>query len=160
MKPSVYLETSVISYLAARLSRDLIVAGHQQITEEWWGSRGGWDLAVSALVVSEARSGDSEAAARRLALLSGLPLLTLNDAALELAQQLLAGAALPPIAREDALHIAIATVHGCDYLLTWNCKHIANAVKRQTIEAICETSGYRAPIICTPEELLGDHHVD
>jgi predicted nucleic acid-binding protein len=161
MKPSVYLETSVISYLAARMSRDLIVAGHQQISQEWWDTRRpDFEVSISALVVLEARSGDGDAAGRRLALLEGLPLLTLNDAAVHLAERLLAGAALPEKAREDALHIAIAAVHGIEYLLTWNCKHIANAVKRPLIEAICEAAGYRPPIICTPEELLGDRHVD
>jgi len=158
MKPKVYLETSVISYLAARLSRDLIVAGHQQITQEWWDSRQEWDLSISALVVSEAGTGDTDAAARRLALLEGLPLLRLNETAITLAERLLAEAALPSKAREDALHIAIAAVHGIDYLLTWNCKHIANAVKRPLIETICETSGYHPPIICTPEELTGDRY--
>ena len=105
---------------------------------------------------SSAGTGDSDAAARRLALVEGLPLLSLNETAITLAERLLAGAALPSKAREDALHIAMAAVHGIDYLLTWNCKHIANAVKRPLIEAICETSGYRPPIICTPEELTGD----
>ena len=161
MKPKVYVETSVISYLAARMSRDLIVAGHQQITQEWWDSRHEWELSISALVVSEASTGDTDAAARRLALMDGLPLLSLNEAAITLAERLLAEAALPQKAREDALHIAMATVHGIDYLLTWNCKHIANAVKRPLIETICETSGYRPPIICTPEELTGEStHVD
>ncbi|SMF96571.1 PIN domain-containing protein [Methylomagnum ishizawai] len=160
MKPKVYVETSVISYLAARVSRDLIVAGHQQISQEWWDTRQDWDLSISALVVSEARSGDASAAERRLALLEGLPLLSLNDPAIELAERLLKGAALPEKAKEDALHIAIAAVHGIDYLLTWNCKHIANAVKRPLIETLCEMAGYRPPVICTPEELLGDRHVE
>ena len=99
MKPKVYLETSVISYLAARLSRDLIVAGHQQITQEWWDSRQEWDLSISALVVSEAGTGDTDAAARRLALLEGLPLLRLNETAIALTERLLAEAALPSKAR-------------------------------------------------------------
>ena len=90
MKPKVYVETSVISYLAARISRDLIVAGHQQITQEWWDSRHEWELSISALVVSEARTGDTDAAARRLALMDGLPLLSLNEAAITLAERLLA----------------------------------------------------------------------
>lgn len=160
MKPTVYLETSVISYLAARPSRDLIVAAHQQISQTWWETRNDWDLAVSVLVVAEARSGDTAAAARRLAVLDGLPLLTLNDAATNLAERLLNAAALPASANEDALHVALATVHGTDYLLTWNCKHIANAEKRPVIEAVCLSSGYRPPIICTPEELLGDRYVE
>ncbi len=160
MKPTVYLETSVISYLASRLSRDLIVAGHQQISQDWWESRASWDLYISALVIAEARAGDPAIAERRLALLSGLSLLHLNESAISLAEQLLTHAALPAKAREDALHIAVAAVHGIDYILTWNCKHIANATKRPHIERLCEASGYRPPIICTPEELLGDGHVD
>jgi hypothetical protein len=160
MKTRVYIETSVISYLNARPSRDLVVAAHQQISHEWWSTRHEWELSISALVISEARAGDADAARRRLELLHGLPTLRLTDDALELAQRLLAGAALPEMAKEDALHIAVAAVHGTDYLLTWNCKHIANASKRPLIESICETAGYRPPIICTPEELLGDHDVD
>ncbi|SDX37246.1 type II toxin-antitoxin system VapC family toxin [Thiocapsa roseopersicina] len=160
MKSRVYIETSVISYLAARPSRDLIVAAHQQISQEWWLVRHEWELSISALVISESRAGDANAARRRLELLDGLPTLHLTNDALELAQRLLAGAALPERAKEDALHIAVAAVHGADYLLTWNCKHIANASKRPLIEAICEAAGYQPPIICTPEELLGDRYVD
>lgn len=160
MKSRVYIETSVISYLAARPSRDLIVAAHQQISQEWWLVRHEWELSISALVISESRAGDANAARRRLELLNGLPTLHLTNDALELAQRLLAGAALPERAKEDALHIAVAAVHGADYLLTWNCKHIANASKRPLIETICEAAGYRPPIICTPEELLGDRYVD
>lgn len=160
MKATVYIETSVISYLAARMSRDLIVASHQQISQEWWESKDEWDLYVSALVISEARSGDQTVAERRLNFLKGLSILDLNEATITLAEELLAHAALPSKAREDALHIAVATVHGMDYLLTWNCKHIANAAKRPLIERLCEIAGYRPPIICTPEELPGNHHVD
>jgi hypothetical protein len=160
MKQSVYLETSLISYLAARPSRDLIVAGHQQISQEWWDLRQDWDLSISALVVAEARSGDDEAARRRLDLLEGLPILHVSDDAIDLAERLVAGAALPEKAKEDALHIAVAAVHGIQYLLTWNCKHIANASKRPAIEALCRASGYEPPVICTPEELLGERYVD
>lgn len=117
-KPTIYLETSIISYLAARPSRDLIVAAHQQISQDWWDHRQSWSLSISALVISESRAGDAEAARRRLALLEGLPLLRLNDAAIDLAERLLARAALPAKAKDDALHIAIAAVHGADYLLT------------------------------------------
>ena len=160
MKQSVYLETFLISYLAARPSRDLIVAGHQQISQEWWDLRQDWDLSISALVIAEARSGDEEAARRRLGLLEGLPVLHVSDDAIDLAERLVAGAALPEKAKEDALHIAVAAVHGIDYLLTWNCKHIANARKRSLIEALCRASGYEPPVICTPEELLGERYVD
>ncbi len=160
MKSTVYVETSVISYLAARPSRDLIVAAHQQISQEWWDVRQRWAPSISALVVAESRAGDAEAAQRRLALLEGVPLLHLSDAATELAEHLLNRAALPLPAKDDALHVAVATVHGMDYLLTWNCKHIANAQQRPRIEAVCRALGYRPPVICTPEELLGDFDVD
>ena len=156
MQPAVYLETSVVSYLAARVSRDLTVASHQQISQDWWELRGQWSLYVSALVHREAGAGDSDAALRRTALLEGIPLLELSDVVLDLAKLLLVGAALPPNAEEDALHIALAAVNGIDFLLTWNCKHIANAVKRPVIEAVCRHAGCEPPIICTPEELLGD----
>ena len=160
MKASVYVETSVISYLGARLSGDLTVASHQQLTQEWWDRRSDWSLYVSALVHREASAGDIDAAERRIALLTGIPVLELTDAVFNLTSLLLTGAALPRNAEEDAAHIAIAAVNGLDFLLTWNCKHIANATKRSIIEAICRSTGYQPPIICTPEELLGDGNVE
>jgi hypothetical protein len=138
----------------------VIVAGHQQITSEWWDARDDWRLFISPLVLREAGGGDAEAATRRLTFAQGLPVLPITDAAQTLAAGLLAGAALPAKAAEDALHIAIASVHGMEYLLTWNCRHIANASKRLMISTLCEQQGYRPPIICTPEELLGENHVD
>lgn len=160
MRSTVYVETSVVSYLAARPSRDLIVAAHQQLSQTWWRARQHWALSISALVVAESRAGDTEAAQRRLALLEGLPLLLVSDAAVDLAGQLLERAALPAGAKDDALHVAIAAVHGMDYLLTWNCKHIANAYQRPQIEAVCRALAYEPPVICTPEELLGGFDVD
>ena len=160
MKTPVYIETSVISYLAARPSRDLIVAAHQQLSHEWWSIRHEWNLSISALVIEEAKAGDVGAAKRRLNRLEGLPVLHMTDRALDLSMRLIAGAALPEKAREDAVHIALAAAHGQDYLLTWNCKHIANATKRPLIERICASVGCAPPIICTPEELLGDRDVD
>lgn len=159
-RQTVYIETSVISYLAARASRDLVVAGHQQITQDWWNTRQQWDIYVSALVVNEAGFGDSGAASQRLALIENIPALAIDAAATGLARQLLKEAALPGKAMDDALHIAVAAVNGMDYLLTWNCTHIANATKRPLIMAICEAAGYRPPVICTPEELSGAAYVE
>jgi predicted nucleic acid-binding protein len=150
VKNSVYLETSIISYLAARPSRDLIVAAHQQITQDWWEIRNQWELVISALVISECQAGDTKASERRLSYIQGLFLLRLNDETINLAESLLQGAALPTKAKDDALHIAIAATYEINYLLTWNCKHIANANQRPTIENICRTAGYPPPIICTP----------
>ena len=152
---AVYVETSVISYLASRPSRDLLIAAHQQITSDWWSrSRPKFRLFVSGLVLREISAGDAEAASRRHAFAESLPLLDLSPAVLELAERLLVECVLPRQATEDSVHIAVAAVHGIDYLLTWNCKHIANATMRQKIEATCAEAGYQAPIICTPEELM------
>jgi len=153
----VYLETTVISYLAARPSRDLRVAAHQQATSEWWTrKRQEFDLFVSQIVVEEVAAGDPDAAALRLRYVEGINLLNLTEAGLALAEKLLADGSVPMEAEEDALHIAVAAVHGMDYLLTWNCRHIANATMRSRIEATCSDAGYGAPVICTPEELLED----
>ena len=161
MASPVYIETSIISYLAARPSRDLIVAAHQQITHEWWGRRRSrFDLFVSQLVLDEAAAGDPDAARRRLDLLRGMPLLDVNETVRALAQQLLVGIPLPPPAGADSVHIAVAAVHGMEYLLTWNCTHIANAELRPAVERICRTQGFPAPALCTPDELMGAESLD
>jgi hypothetical protein len=151
----VYVETTVISYLTARPSRDLIVAGHQQITHDWWDSRrGAYDLCVSQLVFQEAGDGDPQAAQERLAVLSMIAQLEIEDTAISLAEELVRAGALPRKAENDALHIAIAAIHRVPYLLTWNCRHMANATMRSQIERVCERTGLKAPIICTPEEMM------
>lgn len=155
LKPTVYLETTIISYLAARPSRDLIVAGHQQITHEWWQTvRPRFTTVSSQLVVREAGAGDAEAAASRLAFTSGIALLEISEEALALAQALLLNKAIPQEFPEDALHVAVAVVNGIEYLLTWNYKHLANAGLRSKIEATCRAMGYEPVVICTPEELM------
>ena len=155
IKPKVYLETSIISYLAARPSRDLVVAAHQQITTEWWDrSRRRFDLYTSELVAQEAGAGDPEAAARRLEFLAGLPSLIVNEEVMTLAIAFLDAKAVPQQAVEDSYHIAMAVVHGLDYLLTWNCKHIANATIQKRIGQICRSRGFELLAITTPEQLL------
>lgn len=154
MRPKVYLETTIPSYLTAWPSRDLVKAAHQQITREWWQNRTRFDLYISQLVLREASGGDAEAARLRLEALRGIPVLALSPAASALAQQLVQQGLLPENTVADALHIAIAVVNGMDYLLTWNCAHIANAALRHRIEAICRASSYEPPILCTPEELM------
>jgi PIN domain-containing protein len=151
---SVYLETTIISYLSARPSRDVVTAAHQQITREWWERRNRFDLFVSELVVQEAGAGDAGASVRRLELLQGIPVLSLTRDALELARDLVNIGPLPEKALADALHISISVFSGMDFLVTWNCRHLANAVLRYRIEQICRTKGYNPPIICTPEELM------
>lgn len=157
MKQRVYIETTVVSYLTARQSRDLVVAAHQQVTAEWWQlGRRKFDLFVSQSVISEAAAGDPAAAERRLAALSDLGLLDIDRQVEALAQKLVAEGVVPERAAEDALHIATATVHRMDYLLTWNCRHIANAEIRRQLRTLVSEEGYSLPVICTPEELHGD----
>ena len=155
MKLKVYIETSVISYLTARVSRDLVVAGHQRITQEWWSTRrAAFDAFVSQVVLEEASAGDREAARQRLEVLTTLPLLEISEEATALAKDLIRIGPLPERAEVDALHIAIAVTNQVDYLLTWNCAHLANAALRRQIDHVCRTRGYNPIIICTPEELL------
>jgi hypothetical protein len=153
MRPTIYLETTIPSYLTAWPSRDLVRAAHQQITREWWARRDKFDLYSSRLVVQECQAGDAQAAADRLAALRGIPLLAQEDEVGELAEALVRDVPLPEKAVADALHIATAAVHGMQYLLTWNCTHIANATLRPRIEAVCRAAGFEPPLICTPEEL-------
>ena len=156
MNPTLYLETTVPSYLTAWPSRDLIRAGHQQITKEWWEKRrAGFDIYISQFVLDEAAAGDAEAARERLAALQGLPLLDLTDQVVDLAGALKTSLALPEKAVTDAAHIAIAAVHGTHFLLTWNCTHIANAEMFVGIGKACQERGFSCPVNCTPEELMG-----
>jgi len=159
LKPRVYIETSVVSYLTARPSRDLVTAAYQEITREWWRSaRGAYEMVASGLVVVEASAGDPDAAASRLAALEGIPLLDATPEAEQLAKSLVNDGAIPRRAAEDATHIAIAATNGADYLLTWNFRHIANAAMRAQIEDACRRAGYDPVIICTPNELTDTVH--
>ena len=154
MKSKVYVETTIISYLTAFPSADLVQAAHQQITREWWERRHRFDLFVSQAVIREAARGHAEAAARRLAAVEGVPVLAVGAEASQLAQRFLQRRVVPAKAQVDAVHIAVAVVNAMDYLLTWNCTHIGNAAIRGKIERTCRDAGLPPPIICTPEELM------
>ncbi len=156
MKQRVYLETTIVSYLTALPSRDLVRAAHQQLTSEWWQRRERFDLFVSEAVLQEAAAGDHLAAARRLAALQEIAILGVTQAAAALAHTLVDTHAVPPAAAVDAVHIAVAALNGMDFLLTWNCAHIANAATRGAIERTCRSAGLVPPTICTPEELMED----
>lgn len=156
MKPSVYLETTIVSYLTAWTSRDLVMAANQQMTRELWTNRKNeFDLYISQPVIEESAAGDPEAAARRWDVLQHIPRLDITNEVNDLAKLLIAGVPLPVKAQTDAVHIAAAAVNGINYLLTWNCTHIANATLRLRIETICRNADYEPPIICTPQELVG-----
>ncbi|MEQ9372299.1 type II toxin-antitoxin system VapC family toxin [Coleofasciculus sp. F4-SAH-05] len=156
MSETVYIETSILGHLTARPTDNLILAANIKITQDWWNDfRGSFVLYASEVVEDEAARGDQEIAPRRLNLLQSLMLLELTEEALELAQAFLNQSNLPSKASNDALHIALATVYGLDYLLTWNCKHMANAKIQRKLSQISSQLGYVLPIICTPYELIG-----
>jgi predicted nucleic acid-binding protein len=154
LKPKVYIETSIPSYLTAWRSRDIVVAGNQETTKDWWERRHHFDLFISTFVLEEASVGDPEAAKLRLQVLNEIPEIEITEEVEVLAGQLLSLASLPSKAKVDALHIATATIGGMDYLLTWNCAHIANPAFRFKFETVVHSFGYELPIICTPQELL------
>ena len=154
-KPRVYVETTVISYLVAKPARDVVVAGRQQSTFEWWETAADrFDLVASELVLGEAGAGDPESAKARLGKLASLTLLDATEDTAALTQQLIDAGAVPAKAATDAAHIAIAVTNGVDYLVTWNYRHIANAALRSRIETVCLNAGFDPTIVCSPDELM------
>ncbi|MEG4495502.1 type II toxin-antitoxin system VapC family toxin [Microcoleus sp. D3_18_C4] len=157
MSETVYIETSILGYITARSTKNLMLAANIEITRDWWEfRRSAFTLYTSEAVLDEVVQGDAGIATQRLEILRDFPLLALNQDVQDLAVQLLTRSNLPPKARVDAIHIATATVHGMDYLLTWNCKHIANAQIQGKLAEISLDFGYVLPVLCTPNELMGD----
>ena len=156
MRERVDLETSIPSYLTARPSRDLISAAHRELTREWWEHhRHKYDLFVSGLVLEEISLGDPDAARRRIDVLAGIQVLEESIDAKSLAKTFVAETLMPKNAGDDAMHVAIATLQRMDFLLTWNCRHIANAAILKRLEIRCAKLGYTLPRLCTPEQLMG-----
>ena len=156
---TVYIETSIVSYLTALPARDLLVAAWQNATSHWWQTRRAqFELFTSQLVIDEASQGHPDAAMRRLRILTDIPHLPMPDSVTDLAAALLREGALPDKATDDALHVAIAAYHGVDYLLTWNCRHIDNAEMKPLMRSVCAVHGYTCPEICTPLELMGENN--
>ncbi len=154
-KRRVYLETTVVSYLVARPFRDVLMVAKQAATEQWWREhRVFYDVFVSELVLAEAQEGDPVASRRRMEFLANIPSLPVLPEARSLTKRLLKARAIPSAAEDDAAHVALATVHRIDVLLTWNCRHIANVITLPLIRQVLEQSGYRPPEISTPENLL------
>ena len=154
---TVYIETTIISYLVARSSRDLVLATHQQVTRDWWqNERGNYECMISTEVLREAEQGEAEMSRLRLEALQDVEIIRATPEIDALASAFLNTGALPPFMRSDAVHLAAATLSGADYLLTWNCRHLANAhvVKRLHKEA--ERRGWELPTVCTPLEMMGD----
>ena len=152
---TVYLETSIFGYLTARSTTDLILAANTKVTQDWWNTRrSSFTLYASELVEDEAARGDKKIANQRLDLLKSIMYLDITEEATELAREFLQKSNLPLKAANDSLHIALATVYGLDYLLTWNCKHMANAQIQKKLSQISFEFGYELPVICTPYELI------
>ena len=155
VKPKVYLETTILSLLTAWPSRDLITAADQQSTREWWENRRqDFDLFVSPEVIGEAGQGDPAAARLRLEAVATLPVLAATEEVEELTRVILATGLIPPRATRDAAHIAFASVHAMDFLLTWNCRHIHNAMISRRLSEVCSAQGFTLPVLCTPRELM------
>jgi len=155
MKAKVYLETSVISYYVSRPSRDIIIAGHQQITLEWWNRQIQlYEPYLSEVVLDEISRGDANAAQLRLKAVEGFLSVAVTPAVIKLAREYYSALQLPDKARLDAIHLALAVEHGMDFLVSWNFVHIVGARPRGIIQAINYTKGIKTPLICTPEELL------
>jgi hypothetical protein len=154
---TVYIETTVVSYLTAQPSRDVRVAGHQQTTQLWWAKRRGeFECFVSKMVIDEISDGDPVEAGKRLDAVKDIFVIQVTGEVAVLTRAIMAGGALPPKAVADATHVAAAAVQGIDFLITWNCKHLANAQIVRKVNSICTNLGYRMPVICTPDELLGE----
>jgi hypothetical protein len=153
----IYLESTIPSYLVARPARDLLQAARQQLTRDWWElKRGQHELFSSQVVLDEVAAGEATMARRRLKLLRDIPLLELSAAANRLGRDILLSGLLPVSADGDAAHIAVATVHRMDILLTWNCRHIANVAIQHRLRRLVEGKGFNLPALATPEEFMGD----
>jgi hypothetical protein len=156
MKPSLYVETTIPSFVIGEVSAVLATAAHQVTTRRWWEEeRDKYRLFVSRVVVDEIAQGKTELARQRVALLRGLPRLIVSDAVGELADQLHMYLRLPPSAETDAMHLALACYYRTDYLLTWKMKHLASGQVRRAIDRFHDEKGVFVPVICTPEELAG-----
>lgn len=154
---TVYIETSIVSYLRKRPSSQVVMAARQLLTHQWWNDeRDNYELVTSQYVLDEASAGDPVLASERLQSLDGIPLLSLDSQAGIIADEIMSRKILPPKAVVDALHIALVAHHGIQYLLTWNCKHIANAKILPRVHDVLMDMGYPIPLICTPEEMVDD----
>jgi len=153
----VYIETSVVSLLVAQPSRNLVMAARQQATRDWWNLRRDFFHCVTSDEArTEAARGDPDQARLRLAALARLPSLAVTAEAEHLAAEFLNTGALPAAARPDAVHLAVAAYARAHYLLTWNCRHLANAQILRQLEREACRRGWDLPTVCTPLELMGE----
>jgi hypothetical protein len=157
VKEIAYIETTIVSYLVARPSRDLVLSAHQQVTREWWeNERVNYHCIASEEVAREAMLGDTGMAQARIKLLDEVRIVGITAEVEAMAATFMATGALPPTMRPDATHLAAATLSGADYLLTWNCRHLANAHVLRRLQKEAKRRGWQLPGVCTPLELMGD----
>jgi hypothetical protein len=155
----IYIESTIPSYVVARPARDLLQAARQQLTRDWWDlQRANHELFTSQVVLDEIAGGDAAMADQRLTLISGIPVVRVDEVAETLTRSIIDAGVLPADADRDAAHIALATVHEMDILLTWNCRHIANAFIQAQLRKLAAAAGLTLPVLCTPEELLENEH--
>ena len=161
MKPTLYLETTIPSFLTGRPSNNLVVAGKQEVTRQWWEKRKAeYDLFISQLVIDEALRGDPDAAGKRIDAIEGIVSLEIDDEVIQITEKIVEAGVISKKSATDAAHIAVASRHGVDYLMTWNCAHIANAEILGRMSFVVAEAGYYLPIICTPDELFGGQEDD
>jgi predicted nucleic acid-binding protein len=154
-KQKVYIETSVISYLTAKPSRDIVIAGHQKTTYDWWHkSKNKFDCFISDFVTQEASQGDKNAASLRLNMIKDLYILVVNEEIVQIAENYFKLLKIPDKAKLDTYHLAFAVWYNIDYLITWNCKHIANAINIKKINSFNLINNLWMPVFCTPHELM------
>jgi hypothetical protein len=155
MKPTVCIETTIVGHLTSRIPKDQLVAANMLETRQWWvDARPQFTIFISGAVIDEIANGDPVAAAERMQAVAGIPLLAVDERSIALANRLIVDSALPVNAKADAIHLAVATANGLDYLMTWNCRHLANASMRRKIENTCRAENLEPPIICTPPQLM------
>jgi hypothetical protein len=155
----IYLESTIPSYVVARPARDLLQAARQQLTRDWWDlKRDQHELFTSQVVLDEIAFGEKAMAQLRLELLQNVPLLPVADEVKEFARKIQLSGLLPATADRDATHIALATAYEMDILLSWNCRHIANATIQARLRRLADDAGFTLPVLCTPEELLENDH--
>ena len=155
MKKTVYIETTIVSYLTGRPSGDLLIAARQLQTRQWWDEESKkHELLVSNAVLEEIAEGDTDQASKRLALIEGISVINMSDNVKDVAESLIHKCSIPPNSYYDAIHVAICAVYDIDLLLTWNCKHLANPFMLPKSYSVLQALGYTSPLIVTPEQLL------
>lgn len=158
MKKTVYIETSVVSYLVADMSDNIRIGSHQLSTRDFWQQLPDFDISISDTVIEEASKGDENKAQQRLLRIRDFRVLEIDEPTQALAIQIIKAGAIPTKFPEDALHIAVAAINDIDFIVTWNFKHINNPFMMRKISEVVTGKGYSMPVICSPEEFMEAQH--